>query len=501
MFMSKRVNQAKEVISKVDFNDRKVGIWGLLALILIVFGFIIAPLMPGLFDTTDSSSLKFGSYKGQPVYYEKDNKFAQYVKSYSNFYSKLKKNNSLDIEYFIWNMAFMKYIEDIAFIDLAKTNSFYVSKNILNKNLMNSPVYLDSSGNFSSKRYNKVSDYQKFKIHNEAVDNLLSTNIQVLLSSSFILPDSLLNSIKNMNEIRRNIVYVSLSYQDFPKDEVISYADQNQKLFKSLDIVSIRFKNLSDAGGAYEKLSKGMPFEEVAKFYSEDVTNFKGIASSKKYYFDFDLVLEKKEDLAAIFALKMNEFTSPIKSKNGNGYDIYKALSNIGDFDKNSEHDISSVRNYIETYEPSVIETFLEKKLNDILTEVNFDGPQQVFKKHNLVLKEDVVNLAYNMNIYPSTLRELSVFSNSKDFYDVIFDLKEGQWSKPFLADQRVYLFSFSSSVNNSDNLIKEDCIIDVLYQANNKLVLDYILNKNNFKENFNEAFFSLQDFSLKASN
>lgn len=89
--MRKRVNQAKEVISKVDFNDKKVGTWGLLALIVIVFGFIIAPLMPGLFDTTDSSSLKFGSYKGQPVYYEKDNKFAQYVKSYSNFYSKLKK--------------------------------------------------------------------------------------------------------------------------------------------------------------------------------------------------------------------------------------------------------------------------------------------------------------------------------------------------------------------------------------------------------------------------
>lgn len=61
--MRKRVNQAKEVIFKVDFNDKKVGIWGLLALILIVFGFIIAPLMPGLFDTTDSSSLKFGFIK------------------------------------------------------------------------------------------------------------------------------------------------------------------------------------------------------------------------------------------------------------------------------------------------------------------------------------------------------------------------------------------------------------------------------------------------------
>ncbi|AHH10195.1 Hypothetical protein BCO_0110900 [Borrelia coriaceae ATCC 43381] len=483
--MRKRIDQAKEVVSRVDFDDKKVGVWGLLALVLIVFGFIIAPLIPGLFDTTDSSNLKFGSYKGQPIYYEKNNKLAQYVNFYSNFYSKLKQNNNLDMEYFIWNLAFMKYVEDIAFLDLAKTNNFYVSKNILNKNLMSSPVYLDSSGNFSPKRYNKVSDYQKFKIHTESVENLLSSNIQVLLSSSFILPESLVSAIKSMSEIRHNIAYVELSYQDFPKDEVISYAEQNQKLFQSLDVVSIRFKNLRDASDAYEKLSKGMPFEEVAKFYSEDIANFKGIASSKKYYFDLDLMLEKKEDLGAIFSLQVNEFTKPIKFKNGNEYEIYKSLSNINDFDKDSEHDISSVRSYIETYEPSVIETFLENKLNSILDEINSVEPQKVLKTHNLVLKEDVVNLAYDINIYPSTLKELSGFSNSKDFYDVILGLKEGQWSKPFLADHRAYLFSLRSRVNNADNLIKEDRILNSLYQAYNRLVLDYVLRKNNFKENF----------------
>ncbi|APR64557.1 peptidyl-prolyl cis-trans isomerase [Borrelia anserina] len=502
--MRRKGRQTKEVISKIDFNDKRVGIWGLLALILIVFGFIIAPLMPGLFDSTGSSNVKFGSYKGQAIYYEKDNKFAQYVNSYSRFYSKLKKDNNFDMEYFIWHLAFKKYIEDVAFLDLAKTNNFYVSKGMLNKNLMSSPVYLDSSGTFSPKRYNKISDYQKFKIHREAVENLLSSNMQIFLNSSFILPDSILNSIKRMNEVRKEIAYVVLSYQDFPKDEVISYANQKQKLFRSLDVVSIRFKNLRDASDAYGKLSKGVPFEEIAKFYSEDVANFKGIASSKKYYFDLDLMLEKKEDLAAIFALNMNEFTSPIKSRNGNEYEIYKVLSDIYYFDKDLEHDISSVRRYIETYEPNVIETFLENKLNAILAEINSGRPQQVFKKHKLELKEDVVNLAYNISIYPSTLKGLSVFVNSKDFYDVIFGLKEDQWSKPFLADRKVYLFYLRSSGKtsvSSDNLGEENHIFDSLYQANNKLVLDYILSKNNFKENFNDAFFSLQDFALKTSN
>ncbi|AGT27044.1 peptidylprolyl isomerase [Borrelia miyamotoi] len=503
--MHKRVKHTKEVLSKIDVNDRRIGKWGLLALILIVFGFIIAPLMPGLFDTTNSSKLKFGSYKGQPIYYEKDNIFAKYVNYYSNAYSNLKKdNNFVDMEYFIWNLAFKKYIEDIAFLDLAKDNGFYISKSILNKNLINSPVYLDSNGSFSPKRYKKVSDYQRFKTHSEAVEKLLSSNIQVLLSSSFILSNSLLNAIKTMSEVRKNVVYIVLSYQDFPRDEIISYVDKNPTLFKSIDIASVRFKNLNDAGDAYEKLSKGMPFEEVAKFYSEDMTNFKGIASFKKYYFDLDLMLEKKEDLDAIFSLKMNEFTNPIKSKNGSEYEIYKALSDVYDFNKNSEHDISSVRKYIETYEPSIIETFLESKLNIIRSEINSGELQQVLKNYKLALKEDIVNLAYNMNVYPTTLKELSVFSNSKDFYDIIFNLQEGQWSKPFLADRRVYLFSLRSAENysaNSDNLMKEDRIFDNLYQANNKLVLDYVLNKNDFKDNFYEAFFSLRDFSLKMNN
>ncbi|AWG42444.1 hypothetical protein CR532_00190 [Candidatus Borreliella tachyglossi] len=501
--MQKRVKQAKQESFKVDFNDRKVGIWGLLALILIVFGFIIAPLMPGLFDRDDLSGLKFGSYRGKPIYYEKDSKFARYVNYYSNLYSGFTKEKNLSVEYSIWSLAFTKHIEDIALLDLAKANGLYVSKDILNKRLLNSPVYLDSSGNFSPKRYKKVSDYQKFKIHNETVENLLSSNMQILLNSNLILADSLTHAIKTMSEVRRNISYVSLSYQDFPQDEIIFYAERNPRLFKSLDITSIRFKNLGDANDAYEKLVNNTPFEELAKFYSEDIANFKGISSSRRYYFDLDLVFEKKDDLGMIFSLGMNEFSRPIKSKNGNEYEIYKVLSNVYGFDKNSEHDISSVKRYIETYEPSIIETFLENKFSDILLEINSDGLGRTLKKHKLTLKEDIVNLAYNMSIYPSTLRELSAFSNSKDFYDVIFDLKESHWSKPFLADRKVYIFSLSSGGNsavaNIDDLIKEDDIIDSLYQANHKLVVDSILRQNDFKDNFNEAFFALQDFSLNA--
>ncbi|BCR21487.1 peptidylprolyl isomerase [Borrelia sp. HM] len=504
--MHNRVNRTKEVVSKevssIDFNDRRVGKWGLLALILIVAGFIIVPLMSGVFDTIGSSKLKFGSYKRQPIYYEKDNKFAQYVNYYSNFYSNLtKNNNSVDIEYFIWNLAFMKYVEDIAFIDLAKTNGFYISKSILNKNLKNSPAYLDSKGNFSPKRYKKVSDYQRFKIHSNVVENLLSSNMKILLNSSFMLSDSILNAVKSMSEVRRNISYIMLSYQDFPREEIISYADKNSKLFKSLDIASIHLKNLNDANDAYDKLTKGTPFEEVAKFYSKDMANFKGVASFKKYYFDLDLMFEKKEDLGAIFSLKVNEFTKPIKSKNRGEYEIYKVLSDVYDFNKDSEHDISSARNYIETYEPSVIETFLENKLNGILDEINSTELMQVIKNHRLTLKDDIVNLSYNMNVYPNTLKELSAFSNSKDFYDIIFSLKKGQWSNPFLADRRVYLFYLRSDENsymNFDDLVKEDRLFDEFFQANNKLVLDSVLNRNDFKDNFYEAFFSLQ---LKMNN
>ena len=247
-------------------------------------------------------------------------------------------------------------------------------------------------------------------------------------------------------------------------------------------------------------MSKNTPFEEIAKFYSEDITNFKGVASSKKYYFDFDLALERKEDVGVIFSLKVNEISKPIKTKNGNEYEIYKALSNIYDFDKNSEHDISVARNYVETYEPSIIETFLENKLNKIIDEMNTNGVQKTLRKSKLSLKRDIVNLAYNMNIYPSTLgEELSGFKNSKDFYDIIFALKENHWSKPFLADRKVYLFFLNSGGSysiESNDVIKEDSILDNLYQANSRLVIDSMLNKGDFEENFNEAFFALQNFN-----
>ncbi|WKC57634.1 peptidylprolyl isomerase [Borrelia sp. P9F1] len=501
--MHKRVKRVEVDASKVgsfDSDDKRVGVWGLLALILIVFGFIIAPLIPALVESTDSSGLKFGSYKGQPIYYEKDSRFARYVSHYSNLYSRFMQNKSnSDMEYSIWNFAFVKHVEDLAFLDLARANSFYVSKDMLNKNLMNSPVYLDSTGNFSPKRYDKVSDYQKFKIQSEMVEDLLSSNIQILLNSSLIFADSLPNAIRDMAKVRRNISYIVLSYQDFPQDELISYAERDLNLFKSIEVASIRFKNLGEANDAYEKLSKNMPFEEVAKVYSENIANFKGVISSRKYYFDFELAFERKEDVGSVFSLKVNEFSKPIKSKDGSGYEIYKILGSVHDFDKKSEHDVSVVRNYVETYEPSVIETFLENKLDGVVVEMGTDGVQKALRNHKLALKKDIVNLAYNMSVYPSTLgEELSGFKDSKDFYDIIFALKENHWSKPFLADRKIYVFSLNlrGGYSVESNHVKEDVIFDNLYQASNRLVIDSMLNKNNFEENFSEAFFALQNFN-----
>ncbi|UGQ15759.1 SurA N-terminal domain-containing protein [Borrelia sp. RT5S] len=502
--MHKRVKRMKRDVSGVDSfdsNDKRVGVWGLLALILIVFGFIIAPLIPVLVESTDSSGLRFGSYKGQPIYYEKNNRLAKYVNHYSNLYSRLMQNkNNSDMEYAIWNLAFSKHVEDIAFLDLAKANSFYVSKDMLNKKLMNSPAYLDSTGNFSPKRYDKVSDYQKFKIQSEMVEDLLSSNIQILLNSSLIFANSLPDAIKDMAKVRRNISYLALSYQDFPRDELISYAEGALTLFKSIEVAFIRFKNLGEANDAYEKLSKNTPFDEVAKVYSEDIANFKGVVSSRKYYFDFDLAFERKEDVGLVFSLKVNELSKPIKSKEGGGYEIYKVLSNVHDFDKNSEHDISVARKYVETYEPSVIESFLENKLDGVVIEMGTDGVQKTLRSQKLALKKDIVNLAYNMSIYPSTLgEELSGFKNSKDFYDIIFSLKENSWSKPFLADRKVYVFSLNprgSYSVESNHVLKEDVIFDNLYQAGSRLVVDSMLNKNDFEENFSEAFFALQNFN-----
>ncbi|MBB6031812.1 hypothetical protein HNR35_000805 [Borreliella spielmanii] len=498
--MRKRSRKVKNDLVVPESKEKKVGMWGIFALILIVFGFIIAPLLPGMFDNAHSSGLKFGSYKGQPIYYEKDNKFAKYVNYYSNLYSRLQGNaKNINIDYNAWYLAFMKYVEDIAFLDLIKKYNFYISKEMLDKNLLRSPEYLDPNGNFSSKRYNKVSDYRKVKIYDDIVESILFSNVKTFLNNNLIFPDSLFNMIKDMSTVERHISYLSLSYHDFSNKEAMSYAEKNLNLFKRLSLASIRFKNMSDARNAYDKLLNKTPFEELAKLYSDDMANFKGVVSLDKYYFDLDLNVENKEDLNSIFSLKEGEFSKPIKTKNKNEYQIYKAFSNIYDFDKNSDRDISAVKNYIETYEPSIIEGFLENKLNDFLSDVKFSSLSQALEKHRFSLKEEIVNLSYNVNIYPNTLKELVEFNNSKSFYNIVFGLKENSWSKPFLANKKVYLFFLKSAKKRSNQLkeeIKNETLLDNFNIANSGLITDFLLNKKDFVNNFNESFFALQNFS-----
>ncbi|WPM06244.1 peptidyl-prolyl cis-trans isomerase [Borreliella sinica] len=498
--MRKRSRKVKSDLVVLESKERKVGIWGIFALVLIVFGFIIAPLLPGIFDNTNSSGLKFGSYKGQPIYYQRDSKFAKYVSYYSNLYSRLQGDaRNINIDYNAWYLAFMRYAEDVAFLDLIKKYNFYISKEMLNKNLLRSPEYLDSSGNFSSKRYNKASDYQKVKIYDDMVENMLFSNVKIFLNSNLIFPDSLFNLIKDMSAVERHISYLTLSYQDFSNEEAIFYAEKNLNLFKRLSLASIRFKNMSDAQNAYDKLLNKTPFEELAKLYSDDIANFKGVVPLDRYYFDLDLNVEKKEDLNSIFSLRESEFSKPVKVKNKNEYQIYKAFGNAHDFDKNSDRDISAVKNYIETYEPSVIEGYLENTLSDFLNDVNLSSLSQALEKYQFSLKEEIVNLSYNVNIYPNTLKELVEFNNSKSFYDIVFGLKENSWSKPFVANKKVYLFFLNSAKKRSNPLeeeLKNEKLLENFNIASSALITDFLLNKNDFVDNFNESFFALQNFS-----
>ncbi|MCD2403823.1 peptidyl-prolyl cis-trans isomerase, partial [Borreliella burgdorferi] len=72
-------------------------------------------------------------------------------------------------------------------------------------------------------------------------------------------------------------------------------------------------------------------------------------------------------------------------------------------------------------------------------------------------------------------------------------------WSKPFVANKKVYLFFLNSVKKRSNQLkdeIKNEKILDNFNIANSGLITDFLLNKKDFVNNFNESFFALQNFS-----
>ncbi len=141
----------------------------------------------------------------------------------------------------------------------------------------------------------------------------------------------------------------------------------------------------------------------------------------------------------------------------------------------------------------------MENKLNNFLSDVKLSSLSQALEKYRFSLKEEIVNLSYNVNIYPNTLKELVEFNNSKSFYNVVFGLKENSWSKPFVANKKVYLFFLNSAKKRSKPFkeeLKNEKLLDNLNIANSGLITDFLLNKKDFVNNFNESFFALQNFS-----
>jgi len=465
-------------------------------LIIIIVTFIGSPVARNM---GGAPRIVFGKWINKPIEFYPGNYFsdqrdmlAQDIERNSKL-DKSNPNNQLQIAFQVWRGAFERATIHTAILWILEKSSVYISNNRIDKMLVNYGPYL-VDGKFSTERYSNTSVTDRNKYRKSIRETIMQRQYVTDFFYSIKTSKNEVDSIASIgkNEITLDIAYISFS--NFPDSEIISFAKDNMDLFKSIELSKITvLSSKKDADKIYTIVSANPDsFSDTA--INQSVDSYANIGGDMSKVFNYNLKLELKNssDADKVFALNRGE-VSPVLETN-NGWVIYKCNNNPQYFDLSAASSTNIVKSYLSIYESGKIEDYFMKKAKEVKTSDNFKNAAlqnnfSLYKTSSFPINYRDFNLYKKVEIEnaPSDLR---AFNYNLDLIEKAFSLKEKEISDPITLGNSIVLLSLIEKTENA-NISKtvESIWPYVLQQIGDRSISSFILDSDNFTDNFDEVF------------
>ena len=471
-------------------------VFSFIILIIIVVTFIGSPVARNM---GGAPRIVFGKWINKPIEFYPGNYFseqrdtlAQNIERNSNV-DRSNPERQLELAYRVWRGAFERTVIHTAILWMIEKSSVKISNNRIDKMLVSYGPYL-VDGKFSIDRYNntQVTDRNRFRAR------IKESLMQQQYIADFLYgaktsqnERDIISSI-GKNEITLDIAYIS--FNSFPDNEVTSFANKNIDLFKSIELSKITvLSGKKDAEKIYSKVNNNPDsFSDTAINQSVDSYANIGGDMGKVYNYNLKLELKNSSDTDKVFELKRGEISPVLETSNG--WVIYKCNNNSQDFDLSAPASINIVKTYITIYEPGKIEDYFTQKAMEVKSSDNFKNAALKnnfslyktssfpinYRDHNIFKKVEIENA-------PTDLR---IFNYNQDLLEKAFSLKEKEVSDPITLGNSVILLSLVEKSENNDFSTTINSIWPyMLQQIADRTISNFILNSDNFTDNFNVVF------------
>ena len=491
-------------------------IGSLIVLLICAFCFVVLPAFTGS-EGQQNKLPPFGKYNKREIAYEQDSDFYNYVSQYGQMFQNYGQQLNEQTYYTVFKYAFDATVRKYAYEDAVNKSGYVVPQAAVNRNMV--PFFSDENGNYSSKLYKQTdaktvenlrNSIQTALVASRYSDDLFGSEEDIVGSEALYglkESDAELEFLKAYNANKRGFQMALFNTSDYPEEEKLKFAKENQAKFNKYDISIVTVEDKAKAQTVLKRINNNeITFEDAISEYSLNYfTNSEGKVTSA-YQYQIENLLVNKDDLAILTDLAVDSVTDVIETSNS--FSIFKknGETKTPDFEIDEYKDLVST--YLRNYEKTRIEDYFTAKANDFIAQAaksDFDSACTSMNIKNVEIPAFPLNygsvaIADSLN---TSIEGLSSADTNEKFLETAFNLKMNEMSEPLVLNGYVAVIKYTSDGNEAkaadtndeetDNL-EDDEIADVLSNISDldqSSANSYILSSDKLENNFAEVYFS----------
>ena len=472
----------------------------LIILLICAFCFVVLPAVEGRTSRQAESAPAFGKYNGKEIKYEQGSEFANFVSQYGQMYQMYGQQLDQTTYYQIFNQAFTSTVMNMAYTADVKKSGYVVPQSAITREIL--PYFSDENGNYSSKLYKQASDEIKQELHDSAENSLLaerfaSDNFASSAERLYLTPlYGLKNSsaekdfIAKMNKEQRGFKLASFALDEYPLEEKLSFARQNQALFNKYDISVITVEDNSTAETVAKRIANSeITFEDAVTEYSDKNYSSSDGKLTNSYQYQISNILKNKDDLSAVIDLPEGGVSEIIETVIG--YSIFKKDSAVVKPDFNSEDTQRIVSAYMSVFETTRINDFFKAKANNFISEAktsDFDVAAAKYGATTSEMKQFPLNYGNVSILDPitSSAEGIKNLEKNEDFLKTAFSLKMNEISEPITLGNYIAVLQYTTAGSSVDDGVN----VSLIASYDQTSATDAVMKSDKLENNFLSVYF-----------
>ena len=450
-------NDVEKVNKKKEAKGKK-NIWltigSIVILILSAITFILVPSIGGF--TSSQETIVAGKYKGKSIEYGYGTDYLTAVQNFAQYYQQLAQQQGVTLSQFdyysIFQNAFNSVVLNMMYTDFVDDSGYVPAENAIKREMIK--YFTDENGNYSAKAFREASETYKKSIR----DSVTKSNITSRFVNDYFGEDS--NYIANtlyglktpVNESKffidltkksRSFEMVSFSKDNYPNEEIISFANNNKELFTIYNLSAVTATEESEIKNIKNQLDKNeVTFDDAAvnlstKSYCDDNGKI-----TRKYTYQIKNILTSDEDVTKVASLAVGSTSDIIKT--ATGYAIFRCDGTPEKPDFTTDDMIADVKYYINYNEQGIIDDYFMALADDFASSAASLGFTEAAEAAGVERKEiPSFSINYGGNSFLGTLpfsslTELSGAETNETFFRTAFSLKQNEISSPITVGNNI---------------------------------------------------------------